>query len=247
MLRLLRLLCRLCGRCFRSRRDLLLENLVLRQQLAVLKQRKRRPKLDRVDKLFWVVVQRVWTEWSKSLLIVTPETVVRWHRAGFRRYWHWRSRREISYGRRRISREVRELIFQMVAQNPTWGAPRVHGELLKLRFSVSERTVSRWMRRAPTRPDANRQWKAFLSNHREVIAAMDFFTVPTLTFKALYCFFVIAHDRRRILHFNVTKHPTSLWIAQQLREAFPAEHRHQYLIFDRDAKFGNEVLWHLTI
>jgi putative transposase len=144
-----------------------------------------KPKLDRVDKLFWVVVQRVWTEWSKSLLIVTPETVVRWHRAGFRRYWHWRSRREISYGCRRISREVRELIFQMVAQNPTWGAPRVHGELLKLGFSVSERTVSRWMRRAPTRPDANMQWKAFLSNHREVIAAMDFFTVPTLTFKAL--------------------------------------------------------------
>jgi putative transposase len=104
------------------------ENLVLRQQLVVLKQRKRRLKLDRVAELFWVVVQRVWTEWSKSLLIVTPETVVRWHRAGFRRYWHWRSQREISYGRRHISREVRGLIFQMVAQNPTWGASRVHGE-----------------------------------------------------------------------------------------------------------------------
>jgi putative transposase len=174
MFRLLRLLCGLCHHGFCSRRDLLLENLVLRQQLAVLKQRKRRPKLDRVDKLFWVVVQKVWSEWGKSLLIVTPETVVRWHRAGFRRYWHWRSRREISCGRRRISREVRELIFQMVAQNPTWGAPRVHGELLKLGFSVSERTVSRWTRRAPTRPDANMQWRAFLSNHREVIAAMDF-------------------------------------------------------------------------
>jgi putative transposase len=242
MFRLLRLLCGLCRRCFCSRRDLLLENLALRQQLAIFKQRKQRPKLIWVDKLFWVALKRIWSEWKNCLVLVTPETVVRWHRAGFRRYWHWRSRHETSCGRRRISRELRELIFQMVAENPTWGAPRIHGELLKLGFDVSERTVSRWMRRAPRRPDASKRWKAFLSNHREVIAAMDFFTVPTLRFTVLYCFFVIAHDRRRILHFNVTQHPSSLWIVQQLREAFPAGHRHQYLIFDHDAKFGNEVL-----
>jgi len=145
-------------------------------------------------------------------------------------------------GRRRISRELRELIFQMVAENPTWGVPRIHGELLKLGFDVSERTVSRWVGRAPKMPDASRRWKTFLSNHREVIAAMDFFTVSTLAFSVLYCFFVIAHDRRRILHFNVTRHPNSFWIAQQMREAFPAEHQHEYVILDRDAKFGNEVL-----
>ena len=228
MFRLLRLLVGLLCRCFCSRKILLLENLALRQQLSVLKRRKQRPKLAAFDQLFWIGMNRMGTEWKSSLLIVTPETVVRWHRAGFRSYWRWRSRHEISCGRRRVSRQLRELIFQMMAENPTWGAPRIHGELLKLGFDVSERTISRWMQRAPKKPDASMRWKAFLSNHREVIAAMDFFTVPTLTFSVLYGFFVIAHDRRRILHFNVTKHPTSLWIAQQLRGAFPAEHRHQY-------------------
>ena len=239
MFRLLRLLCGLCRRCFCSRRDLLLENLAL--QLAIFKQRRQRPKLIWLDKLFWVGMKRMWSKWKNGLVLVTPETVVRWHRAGFRSYWHWRSRHEIGRGRRRISRELRELIFQMVAENPTWGAPRIHGELLKLGVEVSERTVSRWMRRAPRKPHASRRWKAFLNNHGEAIAAMDFFTVPTLTFSVLYCFFAIAHERRRILHFNVTKHPSSLWIAQQMREAFPYEHSFKYLIFDRDAKFGNEV------
>lgn len=113
------------------------------------------------------------------------------------------------------------LIFRMVAENPTWGAPRIHGELLKLGFDVAERTVSRWVQKAPKDPEPARRWQAFLENHREAIAAMDFFTVPTLTFGVLYCFFVIAHDRRRILHCNVTRHPAGLWITQQLREAFP--------------------------
>src|SRR5215813_401759 len=240
MFRLLKLLLRVFHRCLRSRKELLLENLVLRQQLAVLKQRNRRPKLRRFDKLFWIVIQRVWRGWQKSLLIVSPDTVVRWHREGFRQFWCWRSRHEA--GRKRICKEIRELILQMASENPTWGAPRIRGELLKLGFDVSERTASRSMRRAPKKRDQSRQWKAFLTNHRDVIAAMDFLTVPTLSFSVLYCFFVIAHDRRRILHFNVTKHPSSLWIAQQLREAFPAEHQHEFLIFDRDAKFGHEVL-----
>jgi putative transposase len=133
------------------------------------------------------------------------------------------------------------LIFQMVAENPTWGAPRIHGELLMLRFELSERTISRWMKRAPRDLDPAKRWLAFLRNHREAIAAMDFFTVPTITFGVLYCFLVISHDRRRILHFNVTTHPTSLWIVQQLREAFPFESAPRFLIFDRDAKYGLEV------
>ena len=111
----------------------------------------------------------------------------------------------------------------MVVENPTWGAPRIHGELLMLGFDLSERTISRWMKRAPRDPEPAKRWLAFLRNHREAIAAMDFFAVPTITFGVLYCFFVIGHDRRRILHFNVTKHPTSLWIVQQFREAFPFE------------------------
>ena len=138
--------------------------------------------------------------------------------------------------------ELRELIFRMVAENPTWGAPRIHGELKMLGFDLSERTVLRWMRKAPRNPEPAKRWAAFLSNHREAIAAMDFFTVPTLTFGVLYCFFVIAHDRRRILHFNVTRHPTSAWVSQQLREAFPFDAAPRYLIHDRDATFSAEVL-----
>ena len=133
------------------------------------------------------------------------------------------------------------MIFRMVAENPTWGAPRIHGELLMLGFDLSERTISRWMKRAPRDPEPAKRWLAFLRNHREAIAAMDFFAVPTITFGVLYCFFVIGHDRRRILHFNVTKHPTSSWIVQQLRETFPFESASRFLIFDRDAKYGLEV------
>src|SRR5260370_42576917 len=128
----------------------------------------------------------------------------------------------------------------MVVENPTWGAPRIHGELLKLGFDISERTVSRWVQRAPKDPEPARRWKAFLQNHREAIAAMDFFTVPTLTFGVLYCFFIIEHGRRRILHFNVTRHPTAGWTIQQLREAFPYQSLPRFLIFDRDATYGLE-------
>jgi transposase InsO family protein len=133
------------------------------------------------------------------------------------------------------------LIFQMVSENPTWGAPRIHGELLMLGFDISERTVSRWMKRALRDPEPAKRWLAFLRNHREAIAAMDFFTVPTITFGVLYCFFIIGHDRRRILQFNVTKHPTSLWTVQQLREAFPFGSAPRFVIFDRDAKYGLEI------
>ena len=141
-----------------------------------------------------------------------------------------------------MSREVRELIFRMVAENPTWGAPRIHGELKMLGFDISERTVLRWMRKAPRDPEPAKRWATFLSNHREAIAAMDFFTVPTLTFGVLYCFFIIAHDRRRILHFNATRQPTSAWVVQQLREAFPYDSAPRYLIFDRGANFNEEVV-----
>jgi putative transposase len=236
-----RLLLGLLWRFVQSRRDLLLENLVLRQQLLAVQRRKPRPRIACVDRLFWIVTQRLWAQWKQALVIVTPETVVRWHRAGFRFYWNWLSGHRGVLGRKRISRELRALIFRMVARKSYVGRPRVHGELLKLGFDISERTVSRWMQRAPKNPECARRWKAFLRNHREVIAAMDFVTVPTLTLNVLYCFFVIAHDRRRILHCNVTRHPTGLWITRQLREAFPDELCYRYVIHDRDAKFGEAV------
>jgi hypothetical protein len=130
----------------------------------------------------------------------------------------------------------------MVSENPTWGVPRIHGELLKLGFEVSERSVSRWMRRAPRDPDSVKRSLTLLRNHGEAIAAMDFFTVSTLTFDVLYCFFVIGRDRRKILHFNVTRNPNALWVVQQLREAWVYQQPHRFLLFDRDAKFGAEVV-----
>src|SRR5271156_664677 len=242
MLRLLRLLAVPVIGFFRSRRDLLLENLALRQQLAVLKRRHSRPRLAATDRLFWVILRRFWSRWRHAWILVQPDTVVRWHRAGFKLYWTWLSRHGVRAGRKCISVELRELIFRMVAENPTWGAPRIHGELKMLGFDLSERTVLRWMRKAPRNSDPAKRWVAFLNNHREAIAAMDFFTVPTLTFGVLYCFFVLAHDRRRILHCNLTKHPSSDWVIQQLREAFPYDSAPGYLIFDRGASFNEEVV-----
>ena len=187
-----------------TQRELALENLVLRQQLAVLKHRHPRPRLTDTDRLLWVVLSRIWSGWRDSLHVVQPETVVRWHRQGFRYYWRWKSRRR---GRPEIDSEVRTLIRRMCLANPLWGAPRIHGELLKLGIDVSEATVSKYMikhRRPPSQA-----WRTFLENHAKELIALDFFTVPTATFRVL--FVVLSHDRRRILHFNVTAHPTAAW------------------------------------
>ncbi len=230
-----------CVRLFRSRRNLIIENLALRQQLSVFKRRNSRPRLGVTDKFFWVILRRFWSSWKKTLIVVSPDTVVRWHRAGFRLYWRFISRVRKPLGRRPVTKEIRELIFKMATENPTWRAPRIHGELLMLGFEVSERSVSRWMRRAPRTTEPGQRWLTFLRNHREAMAAMDFFSVPTVTFSMLYAFFIIGHDRRRILHFNVTRHPTSAWIVQQLREAFPYQPHAKFLILDHDAKYGTEV------
>src|SRR6266704_6839048 len=153
----------------RSRQSLLLENLALRQQLVVLKRRHPRPSLGTLDRLFWIVAQRAWDGWKRSLIIVTPETVIRWHRVGFRLYWRLISKTRRQVGRRQTSKEIRDLIFRMVAENPTWGAPRIHGELLMLGFDLSERTVSRWMKPTPRKSHSAQRWLAFLRNHREAI------------------------------------------------------------------------------
>ncbi len=175
-------------RLFSSRKDLLLENLALRQQLAVLKRKNQRPRLNALDRLFWVAVKRLWTGWKDCLLVVTTSTVVRWHRASFRLYWRFLSKGKVALERKRIDKETRDLIFRMVAENPTWGAPRIHGELLKLGFDISERTVSRWVRRASRNPEPASPWKTFLDNYREAIAAMDFFAVNRNLWDALLLF-----------------------------------------------------------
>jgi hypothetical protein len=172
-------------RLFRRRGSLLLENLVLRQQVCVLKRRNRRPKLTGMDRLFWVAVSRLWSDWKASLLVVKPETVVEWHRRGFRLYWQLKSKAK-PIGRTPISKELQQLIFRMASENSNWGAPRIHGELMMLGFDVAERTISRWMRRQPRKPDPAQRWLSFLHNHREAVVAMDFFTMPTITFRVLY-------------------------------------------------------------
>jgi len=225
---------------FRSRVDTSLEALALRQHVAVLKRKRPRPSLNRLGRFFWTTLRNIWPRWSDVLVIVKPDTVVGWHRAGLRLYWRWRSRPR--GGRPKVSEEVGPLIRRLAAENADWGAPKIHWELLKLGFEVSERTVARYLQRLRRRGDPAKHWLAFLANHREVIAALDFFTVPTLTFQLLYCFFVIKHGRCRVLHFNITRHATAEWVVQQLREAFPEVGPYRYAILDHDSKFDADVI-----
>jgi putative transposase len=214
--------------------------IALRQQLAVLKRKRPRPTLNCFDRLFWIALRRFWPGWKNVLLIVKPDTVIGWHRAGFRLYWRWRSRPRT--GRPEITSEVRDLIRRLANENSGWGAPKIHGELLKLGFEVSERSVSRYLRRVHRRGDPSKSWLTFLRNHREAIVALDFFTITTVTFQQLYCLFVIEHGRRRILHFNVSRYPSADWVLQQLREVFSEAGPYRYVIFDRDAKFDGQVI-----
>ena len=204
MLNIMRLCLGTIARLFCARRSLLLENLALRQQLAVFKRRHPRTRLTFLDKLFWVAARQICSDWKQFLIVVLPDTVVQWHRSGFALYRRLISRFPGRAGRKRISKEIRELIFRMVAENATWGAPRIHGELLMLGFDVSERTISRWMRKAPRGPEPAKRWLAFLRNHREAIAAMDFFTVPTITFGVLLSFAKTPQNPESRLRNNVT-------------------------------------------
>jgi len=238
MLALLTTLLAVLPSILRSRSALELENLALRHQIGVLQRSAaKRPKLTTGDRLFWICLSRLWRDWRSVLAIVQPETVVAWHRAGFRLFWTWKVRRGRP-GRPLISREVRDLIRKMCRENPLWGAPRIHGELLKLGINIAESSVSKYMVRRNKTP--SQTWRTFLENHAQQLISIDFFTVPTIRFQVLYVFLILAHDRRRILHFNVTAHPTAEWTGQQLREAFPFAQLPAYLLRDHDAIFGHE-------
>ena len=223
----------------RRRADLVLENLALRQQVMVLKKERPRPPLEDVVRAFWVALRESWPAWASRLVIVKAGTVAEWNRARFRRYWARISQRRHP-GRPRVDAEIRRLI-RLMAQDG-WGAPRIHAELTKLGFIISEKTVSRSMPRLPAEPDPVKRWVAFLRNHKDDIAAMDLFAVPTVSLRLLYGFFVIEHGRRHIVHFNATFHPTSAWVMQQLREAFPYDTAPRYLVFDRDSIFSPAVI-----
>jgi putative transposase len=224
---------------FRGRAALQFEILALRHQLGVLQRSVKRPKLTAADRFLWAWLCRVWKDWRSGTFIVNPATVIGWHRKGFRLFWTWRIRRG-KPGRPAVPKDVRDLIRTMSRENPLWGVPRIHGELLKLGIDIGETSVSKCIvcRKKPP----SQTWRTFLENHVKSLVSIDFFTVPTIRFQILYVFLVLAHDRRRIVHFAVTAHPTAQWTAQQLREAFPWDTVPRYLLRDRDRIFGQDFV-----
>ena len=222
---------------FKDRADLIAENVALRHQLSCLKHQRKRPRIRPLDRALWAVLSRFWRRWRAALVMVQPATVVGWHRKGFKLFWTWKSRKGRP-GRPRIDKGVRTLIVEMANTNVGWGAPRIHGELLKLGITVCERTVQRYMPKRESPPGSQQRWRTFLHNHMHESLAIDFAVVPTITFDIIYVFFVLSVDRRRILHFNVTRHPTAEWTAQQLVEACPFELPGRFLFRDNDKIYG---------
>jgi hypothetical protein len=215
--------------------QLQLEIIFLRKQLEILARTSTRPQLRSSDRFFFSTMTNVFDSWKETLLVIKPETVIWWHRQSFRLFWKWKSRSET--GRPKNPQAQIDLIRQMANDNPLWGAPRIDGEMLTLGFDLSEATVQPNMPKRPQRTTRQR-WKTFLKNHSAQIVSVDFLVVPTITFHLLYVLVFLSHDRRRIIHFNVTAHPTAQWSAHQLRNAFCDQEPPRFLIRDRDTKFG---------
>jgi transposase InsO family protein len=221
---------------FKSRTRLEAENLFLRHQLTIaLRQAPSRLRLRGSDRTLLIWMIRLWPTLLGAAQVVQPETILRWHRAGFVVFWRWKSRNRV--GRPKIDRGLRDLIQRMSRENPLWGASRIHGELLMLGFEVAQSTVSKYMVRRRNPP--SQTWKTFLRNHAEAIAAIDMCVVPTITFDLLLAFLVLGHGRRKLLWFEVTRHPTAEWLARQITEAFPWASAPAYLVRDNDRAYGN--------
>ena len=220
---------------FRSRSRLQVEILALRQQLIVLRRTApKRVRLRTLDRQLFVLIYRLWPGVLDSIAVIQPDTIVRWHRRGFRVLWRWKSRCRL--GRPGIAKEMRDLIREISHANPLWGAPRVHGELLKLGIDVSQSTVAKYMTRIRRPP--SQSWRTFLYNHAEAIASIDLFVVPTITLRMLFGFVVLHHGRRQLVHVGVTAHPTAEWLSHQISEAFPWDRAPRHLVRDRDGAFG---------
>jgi len=222
----------------RSRRQLVLENVALRHQLEVLQRNAKRPRLRPSDRALWALLSRILPDWRQHLSIVQPDTVIRWHRAGWRLYWRWRS--NPGRGRPKVSAEVRNLIHCLSREDRLWGAPRIHGELQKLGYDICESTIAKYMVRRSSPP--SQTWRTFIRNHMSDLAAIDFFTVHTAGFKTLYVFLILSLHRRRVIHFNVTSNPTADWTSLQLIQAFPFDLSPRYLIRDRDSIYDQQVV-----
>jgi len=236
MLAIIHLLATFIADLFKSRRRLEVENLFLRHQLNVaLRRVPQRMRLRASDRALMVWMTRMWPSLLGLTRVVQPATILRWHRSGFRAYWRWKSRARP--GRPGVERELRGLIRRMSGENPLFGAPRLHGELLKLGFKIAESTVSKYMIRRPGPP--SQTWRTFLRSHAEAIAAIDLCVVPTLTFERLFAFLVLGHGRRQLLWFAVTRNPTPEWLAQQIVQAFPWNTAPTYLVRDNDRAYGS--------
>ena len=223
---------------FKTQARLEAEIVLLRHQLSVLRQRApSKPKLTVADRLLFVWLYRLFPSVLNTVTIIQPETVIRWHRMGFRLYWRWKSRSR--GGRPKVPLEIRRLIREMSLANRLWGAPRIHGELLKLGIEVAQSTVAKYMARSGR--GRSQTWKTFLRNHAAGIGAMDFLIVPTVGFRLLFVLVILRHQRRRLISLSVTTNPTAEWIARQITEAFPWDEAPDYLIRDRDASYGQAV------
>jgi putative transposase len=220
---------------FRSRRSMQLEILALRHQLAVYQRSIRRPRIQPADRLLWAWLARLWSGWQDALTVVQPRTVVAWQQKQFRAHWRRLSQAGTS-GRPTVAKELRELIRRISQANPTWGSPRMVGELQKLSIHVAKSTVEKYRVRHRKAPSPT--WRTFLQNHMADVVALDFFTVPTVTFRVLFVLVILTHERRRVVHFNVTEHPTAEWAAQQVIDAFPWDEAPRYLLRDRDRVYG---------
>ena len=221
---------------FKSRCRLEAENLFLRHQLNIaLRRVPPRLRLRGSDRALLIWMTKLWPNLLSATLVVQPETILRWHRAGFKAFWRWKSRDRA--GRPKIDRGLRDLIQRMSRENPLWGASRIHGELLMLGFEVAQSTVSKYMAR-PSKPPSQ-TWKTFLQNHAEAIAAIDMCVIPTLTFDLLFALLVVGHGRRQLLWFEMARHPTAEWLARQITEAFPWASAPAYLVRDNDRAYGH--------
>jgi transposase InsO family protein len=235
MLDFLRLFLHVLAAPFRAQAQLEAEVTLLRHQLNVLRrQAPSKPRLTAADRLLLVWLWRLFPSLRSAITIIQPDTVLRWHRSGFRLYWRWKSRSRS--GRPRVPVEVRSLIRRLSMENPLWGAPRIHGELLKLGIEVAQSTVAKYM--AKRRPGSGQTWKTFLRNHASGIGAVDFLVVPTINFRLLFVLVILRHERRRLISLSVTDHPTAEWIAGQITEAFPWDEAPTHLIRDRDTCYG---------
>jgi len=211
------------------------ENMALRHQISVLKRTAKKPKIKMHDRLFWILLSKLWNNWNNALFIVKPETVIKWHRKGFKIYWRIRSKHKI--GRPPIDFKIIALIHRISKENSTWGAPHIRSELLLLGYDVAESTIAKHMLKKRKPP--SQTWRTFLKNHMYNTTAIDFFVLPTITFRVFYIFIVLRHYDRKVLHYNVTLNPTAQWTANQIAQAFPYDTAPKYLIRDRDSIYGN--------